>query len=1157
MTETSLRVWGLTLSALLFTLTACQDEPIRVGGFCSSAADCPASQVCAGGLCVGTCTTNNDCGVGEVCKDQVCLPGCEVQADCLVEGGDVTRLCEEGVCTPAERPGRVSAGVARDVDEGKRVLLSAGESAAIDPESTTFSWELVASNPKGLTVTLEPGKADGVAGQSVAFDAPAVVQDTTLLFRVTMQDAGGYNATADVEITILNSVNELPVAGLSAGVDAAKPGEKVTLSAAGSSDPNPGDTLTWSWSWTLEPPADGVTIELTDESEGGDMSEVSFIAPELPVDTVITFTLTFGDGTDESTATVQVTIWAKVEPTCDPALCDDDNACTEDGCIPLQGCTHAMLSDTSCDDGDDCTVGDTCSEGSCLGTAKECDDGEVCTNDACSGGECVTTFNKKPCDDGDGCTVDDICTLGACGGKPRNCNDGIICTDDSCADGACVATPNTQACDDGNICTKQDQCTGGACKGTLIDCEDSNPCTNDGCQQGTCVHVNNSAACEDSSLCTTGDSCTDGACKPGTLITCDDGNPCTVDSCEAATGCVAEPKNAGPCDDGDPCTASDVCVEGACVGQPLSCDDQDLCTDDSCGIDGCQHLPNTTPCDDGDPCTAGDVCADSQCTSGTTPLNCDDGDLCTADSCAAGTGCEHAWQVEAPCDDGDPCTVEDLCLDTFCAGQAIACDDGSPCTADFCQDGQCATSPLPGPCEDGDLCTIDDTCKDGVCTAGASPCDDGLDCTVDICFPDSPGECAHEPAPLGTPCLDAGGLCGYTGICHHFEVRTFLPAEIQSNEIAARLTDVMDDEYGGVSATATMTWDTGEGLQTAGFVVNLSPGAPHAVTHERFDAGLLAIAPGAAAGQGGAVTLRDGSAWYDEFSMSKQLAGMDVTSLAPAEPWYAGANPFGWTFGVRAPDTAAVFECGSSFEGGCALQWSAVGPGFVSTLFGAWQVVSGEIPQLVPAPLLAVSSLDDGSTQIAWRAVGSGWDTAAPLGCSPGDLATPCESKARWNDAAGSNMKDLWLAGDGGALAHYGGAGWIQVALGGLSGDLPAEDYALRAIERVGPDLWVAAEVPGCGSADCAADPTWKSHVLLHFNDEGGWTPERLLATRQCPSVDDLAACAEQLAAFTIEGMATKPGGTIAIVGGDIVQQEQGLWQELLAYLVQLDSVLQ
>ena len=51
----------------------------------------------------------------------------------------------------------------------------------------------------------------------------------------------------------------------------------------------------------------------------------------------------------------------------------------------------------------------------CLSNA-ECDDGNVCTDDLCDAGTCVSTPNVASCDDGLGCTVGDVCSGGVCGG---------------------------------------------------------------------------------------------------------------------------------------------------------------------------------------------------------------------------------------------------------------------------------------------------------------------------------------------------------------------------------------------------------------------------------------------------------------------------------------------------------------------------------------------------------------------------------------------------------------------------------------------------------------------------------------------------------------------------------------------------------------------
>jgi len=59
-----------------------------------------------------------------------------------------------------------------------------------------------------------------------------------------------------------------------------------------------------------------------------------------------------------------------------------------------------------------------------------------------------------------------------------------------------------------------------------------------------------------------------------TPVSCDDGNPCTDDSCDPLLGaCVHTVNNTNTCSDGNACTAPDVCRGGACV-----CDNVGACT---------------------------------------------------------------------------------------------------------------------------------------------------------------------------------------------------------------------------------------------------------------------------------------------------------------------------------------------------------------------------------------------------------------------------------------------------------------------------------------------------------------------------------------------------------------------------------------------------
>lgn len=102
--------------------------------------------------------------------------------------------------------------------------------------------------------------------------------------------------------------------------------------------------------------------------------------------------------------------------------------------------------------------------------------------------------------------------------------------------------------------------------------------------------------CDDFNACTSGDVCNQGACM-GTPISCDDGNPCTTDSCDPVNGCTFTPNN-NACDDGEACTTGDACNQGSCVGYAVDCSDNDPCTIDVCNGDGtCSFIP-IDDCDD-------------------------------------------------------------------------------------------------------------------------------------------------------------------------------------------------------------------------------------------------------------------------------------------------------------------------------------------------------------------------------------------------------------------------------------------------------------------------------------------------------------------------------------------------------------------------------
>ena len=462
----------------------------------------------------------------------------------------------------------------------------------------------------------------------------------------------------------------------------------------------------------------------------------------------------------------------------EPLDCDDDNVCTSDTCIPAIGCVQ-VNNNNSCEDGDACTTKDKCNGGECKGGGSVlCDDQNPCTDDACdsdTGCYAVALQDGLPCDDGNGCTDNDECSDGECVGVGLQCDDDNPCTDNKCVVGiGCLYPPNTAPCDDENVCTLDDICTNGQCGGTSqLDCDDNNPCTNDLCDATEgCIHLNNTAKCDDQNACTEGDTCADGVCYGGPKIPCVDENICTDDSCDPALGCIFS-NNQSSCDDGNPCTVKDHCDGGVCVGGgDLNCDDENPCTNDMCIPDlGCIHSYNTDPCDDGNACSVKDVCKGGECLAGA-PLDCDDDNICTTDSCDPANGCQYK-NNNFKCDDGKKCTVSDVCGGGVCAGKQKDCDDNNVCTVDSCDaaTGECeyANAENGTSCNDSKPCTVQDKCTDGVCGGAPKDCDDDNECTKDSCVPILGGICSNQPL-TGQSCDDddkctTDDVCSNGGVC--------------------------------------------------------------------------------------------------------------------------------------------------------------------------------------------------------------------------------------------------------------------------------------------------------------------------------------------------------------------------------------------------------
>ena len=440
-------------------------------------------------------------------------------------------------------------------------------------------------------------------------------------------------------------------------------------------------------------------------------------------------------------------------------------------CEPATGeCTKEIYapSESVCDtDNNRCTV-ETCdAEGQCINSGELVVCSDQAAEDPCQTWACdkkdgvcdpIGFAGEVSCNDGNGCTLNDTCfqdefSFIACKGTPVAVDDGNACTDDSCVDGEILHKPV-----DGLPCETGDECTpAGLCQDAT--CEfDGCPCYED----ADCEAPENK--CLGQMYCdTSGDepSC---QLKEGTGVVCaPPASPCFVSACVPDTGdCGVEPAELGTgCDDNDACTTQDVCDgTGECKGgADLSCDngifcdgpegcdpakgcvagnapaltDGVACTIDTCneGTDSIDHVADPSLCDDGDACDGTELCdVAAGCQEGE-PLECDDGNYCNGpEGCEAAVGCT-AGTPPVQADDFE-CTVE-VCDEETDSITSVPNDVLCVPPDGLCILGIC--DPAAGGCS---MVTKLNCCGNGLLEGGEA-CDDGNAEAGDGCF-----ECAVE-----------------------------------------------------------------------------------------------------------------------------------------------------------------------------------------------------------------------------------------------------------------------------------------------------------------------------------------------------------------------------------------------------------------------------
>ena len=232
---------------------------------------------------------------------------------------------------------------------------------------------------------------------------------------------------------------------------------------------------------------------------------------------------------------------------------------------------------------------------------------------------------------------------------------------------------------------------------------------------------------------------------PETLPSSEQIIPETFVSESAANGSVS-------CDDNNPCT-HDSLGENGCIHDAINCDDGNDSTVDTCSPSGCINTPLCN------------VCGNSVSVPSPSPTQPDNGLNETAQENGTNVAINEPSIVPF-CDDSNPCTTEFL-NGTSCVYVSMDCNDGNDSTRDFCSGGVCFNEPIgyvnvPGEnnsaevlenntenntladsrirdCDDHNPCTEDYFNGTG-CEHKLKDCDDGNDSTHDYCYA---GECYH------------------------------------------------------------------------------------------------------------------------------------------------------------------------------------------------------------------------------------------------------------------------------------------------------------------------------------------------------------------------------------------------------------------------------
>lgn len=350
-----------------------------------------------------------------------------------------------------------------------------------------------------------------------------------------------------------------------------------------------------------------------------------------------------------------------------------------------------------CDDGNVCTVGDTCAQGACFPGAPaangtSCDNQDSCPGDTCQAGVCqpancpigsTTSSTMQPvtgacCTTGGGCT-DQVDQATCADLQGVYSGDATFCGPDTCLPPPTTTTlpppPTTTTLPPPpTTTTLPPPATGACCYGSnCVDNVSAALCA----EQYQGGYAGDETSCKTAGVCV---NCGDGCVQFGEQ--CDDGDTGANDGCDSS--CQEE-----PCFDCQTLTPTG--VFGFCDG-PSLCEPAPGPTCAQCGND---QLENGEDCDDGN--TANGDCCNANCKYDTQGTSCADGIYCNGDEVCNGAGTCLFSEVGRNCSG-----LSGQCSEGYCDEELKACAaDTASFNGQSCEQDADCTIPGSGTCQDG------------------------------------------------------------------------------------------------------------------------------------------------------------------------------------------------------------------------------------------------------------------------------------------------------------------------------------------------------------------------------------------------------------------------------------------------------------------------